>query len=426
MRGVAVLSLLLLLLVAVPGGPAAAHDPLNDLPAPTSVPEAWNVISASIDNIATCLQTGQLKEIAAHVSNCSPALRVLQADAKRRNDQALWDRLEALYYSGDAIITASRQKSDAAPQARGAYDAHRAAVTALARAYPADVVGAQVYVCPMHPLERSLDPATPCPKCSMKLIRRRIPASTTYERPGAPSMKLTATLDHPLKVGEKATVTVNLAKLNGAPVAGGDLLTMHTQKIHLLIIDASLADYHHEHPTPSDKPGEYTFAFVPNRPGPYRIFADVVPGETSVQEYVVTDLPADTRPEPVTDKVTSLAAEVDDYIFSLRFDADAGGKLHTNTPTIGRLTVAAPDGQPFKELEPVMGAFAHLVAFNEDGKTVLHIHPEGPELQNPAVRGGPLLTFKLYAPAAGFYRLYAQTQIAGRPRFARFSVTVEP
>ena len=73
-----------------------------------------------------------------------------------------------------------------------------------------------------------------------------------------------------------------------------------------------------------------------------------------------------------------------------------------------------------------MGAFAHLVAFNQDGKTVLHIHPEGAELQNPAARGGPILNFKLYAPTTGFYRLFAQTQIEGQPRFVRFNLTVEP
>jgi hypothetical protein len=402
---------------------ARAHDPLTDLPAPTSVPEAWNVINQSVANIATCITTRQFKEIDAHVSNCSPALRVLQADAKRQNDKPLYDQLEALYYTGDAIITAARQKEAPAEKASATLATHRAAVDAVAKHYPQDVLNARVYACPMHPLERSLDPATPCPKCAMKLIPRRIPASTTYEKPGAPSMKLTATPDQPLQVGRQVAVTITLAKNDGTPVTRDALLVMHTQKIHLLIIDASLADYHHEHPTPvADKPGTYQFTFTPDRPGPYRIFADVVPAETSVQEYVIGDLQADTKPNPIEDRATNLTSEVDGYKFTLKFPDQ---KLHTNITITGELTVLAPDGQPFKQLQPVMGAFAHMVAFNENARTVLHIHPQGPEPETELARGGPTLQFKLYAPTPGFYRLYAQTQINGQPKFAPFNITVE-
>jgi hypothetical protein len=400
---------------------ARAHDPLLDLPPPNSIPEAWNVITQSIANIEKCLETHQLKEIANHVSNCSPALRVLQADAKGRGDKALYDRLEALYYSGDAIITATRQGDEPVEKGRRALTAHRAALEGVMGNYKPEVLRAVVYACPMHPLERSLDPATPCPKCGMKLIRRRIPASATYEKPGAPSMKLVATADRPLKVGEKATVTVRLSKLDGTPITRADLLVMHTQKIHLLIVDGSLMDYHHEHPAAGERAGEYVFSFTPARPGAYRIFADVVPAETGVQEYVICDIAADTAVMLVERRETRLTSEVDGFVFSMKFDQ----KLTAGRPIEGELTVNAPDSRPFKELEPVMGAFAHLVAFHEDYKTVLHIHPQGQEPQTEQARGGPVLRFKFYAPVAGYYRLYAQVQIMGEQKFAPFDVMIE-
>ncbi|MDB5321912.1 MAG: hypothetical protein JWN40_3543 [Phycisphaerales bacterium] len=362
MPGSVVVVVLTLGLIAA--GVASAHDPLTDLPAPTSVPEAWDVIGQSLANIATCIQTAQFKEIDAHVSNCSPALRVLQADAKRQNDKPLYDQLEALYYSGDAIITAARLKEGAAEKASTALAAHRAAVDAVSKRYAPEVLAARVYACPMHPLERSLDPAAPCPKCAMKLIRRRIPASTTYEKPGAASMKLTAKPDEPLQVGRKATITMTLTKNDGTPVTRDTLLLMHTQKIHLLIIDASLSDYHHEHPTPTAaKPGEYVFAFTPARPGPYRIFADVVPAESSVQEYVIADLPADTPPNPIEDRQTRLLSQVDGFHFAIKF-ATPDQKLRANQPIAGELSVLSPSALPFKQLEPIMGSFAQLVAFN--------------------------------------------------------------
>lgn len=414
----------LLLLFGVWNSATLAHDPLNDLPPPTSAPEAWNVINQSVENVGKCLDTNQLKEITAHVVNCSPAFRFLQGEAKRRNDKGLYDELEKLFYSGDAIITAVRQGEDPVGKGRAALVAHRAALEGVMRHYKPEVLSAQVYACPMHPLERSLDPAAPCPKCGMKLIRRRIPASTTYERPGDPSMKLVAKSDQPLQVGRKATVTVTLSKLDGTPITRRDLLTMHTEKIHLLIVDPSLGDYHHEHPAPTGKAGEYQFSFTPNRPGPYRIFADVVPAETGVQEYVVGDIPAETQPQGIEDKQTRLTSEVDGFNFVLKFDAP-GGRLKAGEPITGELTVLAPDALPYKQLQPVMGAFAHLVAFNEDYKTVLHIHPEGAEPDRPEARGGPTLRFKLYAPVPGYYRLYAQTQIMDEAKFAPFNITVE-
>jgi hypothetical protein len=257
--------------------------------------------------------------------------------------------------------------------------------------------------------------------CSMKLIPRLIPATPTYETPGEPSLKLVAKPPAPLKPGRQATVTVSLSKNDGTPVLRRDLLTMHTEKIHLLIVDASLSDYHHEHPTPAERPGDYAFSFTPAKPGPYRVFADVVPSESSVQEYVIADIPAeDAKGEPIADRETRLESEADGFKFSIKFDAP----LKANEVIGGELSVVAPDGLPFKQLEPVMGAFAHLVAFNEDGRTVLHIHPEGPEPEKAEARGGPALRFKLYAPVAGFYRLYAQVLVKGQGRFAPFNVTV--
>jgi hypothetical protein len=72
-----------------------------------------------------------------------------------------------------------------------------------------------------------------------------------------------------------------------------------------------------------------------------------------------------------------------------------------------------------------MSAFAHIVAFNEDGRTVLHIHPAGAEPTRPEDRGGPAFAFKFYAPVPGFYRVYVQVQIAGAAEFAPFGLNVQ-
>lgn len=73
-----------------------------------------------------------------------------------------------------------------------------------------------------------------------------------------------------------------------------------------------------------------------------------------------------------------------------------------------------------------MAAFAHLVGFYEDGRTVVHLHPAGGEITDAAQRGGPSLDFRFYPPKAGFLRLYVQIQLDGRAVFAPFNLNVEP
>ena len=75
-----------------------------------------------------------------------------------------------------------------------------------------------------------------------------------------------------------------------------------------------------------------------------------------------------------------------------------------------------------KPLEPVLGAFAHIVGFNEDFKTVLHAHPLGDAPKDENARGGPDLEFHIVFPSAGFYKIFVQLKIAGKDLFVPFGV----
>jgi hypothetical protein len=274
----------------------------------------------------------------------------------------------------------------------------------------------------MHPLDRHLNADDKCSVCGMSLIKRHLPASGVYQKPGEPTMKMTFTAP-PLVVGQPATVIMHLAKSDGAPVRLDDLLEMHTKKIHLLINDHSLSDYHHEHPEPTDTAGEYRFTFTPARPGPYRVWADVVPASSSVQEYDIADLPADTTPAPVSDRDTKLSTTVDGRRFDLSFQTN-GAPIRAGETIIGTIYITDTDGKGCASLEPLMGAFAHVVGFSEDGKSVLHIHPYGKDPTGADDRAGPAFAFKFYAPASGFLRLYCQVHIDGHDIFAPFNLNV--
>jgi hypothetical protein len=380
-----------------------------------------------MDNVKALLETNQLEEIAYQVADCSPAIRVLQGHLTEIPDGAALNQpLNNLFGIGGSIILATRERDEPRSKALAAYQAYEVALKEIADHYKPEVVNAQMYICPMHPLDRHLDPAARCGVCAMGLVRRRIAASSVYEKPGQPSMKLVAVADHPLEVGRTASVRVQMSRNDGRPITPDDLLVVHTQKIHLLIVDKSLADYHHVHPTPSTvTPGEYAFTFTPRRPGPYRIWADVVPASSSIQEYLVADLSSEVPGSAIENRQTSLKTTVEGVTYDLSLYTQ-GKPLRVGEVAVGRITLSGPGGAPFTGLEPIMGAFAHIVGFNEDYKTVVHIHPMGNVPARASDRGGPILEFKYYPPAAGFTRLYCQVNIGGESKFAPFGVNVLP
>ena len=168
---------------------------------------------------------------------------------------------------------------------------------AVAPAFDPGAVTAEIYFCPMHPDFLSANPTAHCDKCGMSLARRDIPYSFVYAPPGEPTLRLSLRSDAPPAPGRACHLVARLTQRDGTPVAGSDLLVTHTQPIHLLIVDpAALEDYHHEHPVPTGTPGEYAFSFVPAKATGYRVFADVVPTATGVQEYPSADLPGMAAP----------------------------------------------------------------------------------------------------------------------------------
>lgn len=225
-----------------------------------------------------------------------------------------------------------------------------------------------------------------------------------------------------LKIGEPTTFTLSLVAKNGKPVTLADLQVAHTEKVHLLVVDPSLTDYHHEHPKPGPAAGTYTFAITPRKAGEYQVFTDLLPVATNRQEYAVTRFAVAGTPASV-EKATNRKTTVAGYAFELKFEEEPPAAGH---PHKAWLTVTGPDGKPVTQLEPVMGAFAHLVSFSEDRTEIAHIHPLGQEPGTAAERGGPTLEFQTDFATGGYQKLFAQVQIAGRPLFAPFGIDVTP
>lgn len=226
--------------------------------------------------------------------------------------------------------------------------------------------------------------------------------------------------DIPAAPGHESKLTLVLATMTGKPVGPADLLVQHTRKLHLLVVDPTLNDYQHLHPEPGAVDGEWTFAFTPRLAGTYRVFADFVPVPTGRSLYAGADLPV-TGDVAVNMRILSWDAEVDGYQFQLTPAAPMrAGKSADLTFTVKR-----PAGGAVP-MEPVMGAYAHLVAFDAGNSGFAHLHPNEIEMKPFADPAKLLLTFKITIPNPGLYVIWAQVKIAGREVFAPFWFEVAP
>jgi len=230
---------------------------------------------------------------------------------------------------------------------------------------------------------------------------------------------LILTPDDSLAANKTSHVTAQLRhESDNSPVTDAELKIVHTQKFHLLVVDPTLTDYQHIHPTPGTTPGSYVFSFTPKLAGGYRAWADITPISTGKRQYAMADLgtPSKIGIQPnVAD-----SAIIGNYHFTLEFDQPPT----VGQVSIGTLTVTDDKGQPVTSLNPVMGAFAHIVGFYDDYKTIVHIHPMGAEPTSDTDRGGPKLVFHLEPDRVGFIKLFAQVNLEGHDVFVPFGVNV--
>lgn len=227
--------------------------------------------------------------------------------------------------------------------------------------------------------------------------------------------------------GQEAHFTLTLKTAGGKLIAPEDLLVAHTRKLHLLIIDPWLDDYQHVHPEPGKSPGEWTFAFTPKRAGAYRVFADFTPAATARGLYASVDLAVGDSRLPagltmVMQHELNWAVARDGFQFAVE---PAVQPIRAGQPADLKFTVTRPDGGRVP-LEPVMGAFAHLVAFDEARSGFAHLHPNEIDLTQPPDAVRPVLTFKITIPQPGRYVIWSQVNLGGHEVFAPFWFEVEP
>jgi hypothetical protein len=87
-------------------------------------------------------------------------------------------------------------------------------------------------------------------------------------------------------------------------------------------------------------------------------------------------------------------------------------------PVAFSLTNAAT-GKPIRDLQPWLGAMAHLMLIHENGESFVHSHPDETDPRNG--RNGTI-TFLCRLPRPGLYKGWVQFKRAGKIETAPFVV----
>ncbi|MEO0797279.1 MAG: hypothetical protein AAFX93_19165 [Verrucomicrobiota bacterium] len=218
-----------------------------------------------------------------------------------------------------------------------------------------------------------------------------------------------------LFAGQTVNVTLSVATKGGRPISAQELAITHTELMHVLVVDADRNDYFHVHPEPVGLSGDWQFEFTPQVAGRYQIFAEFVPSKT--RQVVIAEGGLNIEPAGTPGFNHSSSSLPTGWTAELVADPSVPS---VNQDSRLMLKISRSDGEP-AILEPVMGAWAHLVAFDEELRGFAHLHPKytGKE-KNPS----PELEFVLNTHIPGSYRIWAQVKVDGIERFIPFTVNV--
>jgi hypothetical protein len=283
-----------------------------------------------------------------------------------------------------------------------------------------DADGTDAYWCPMHPGVRS-GTTGKCPICSMDLV------------PVLPSVAGEFRMDVTVIAGAHGRglsgLQLRLSDPAGTPASG--FVTVHEKALHLFVVGRDLEYFAHVHPEAAGN-GRFVVSHQAP-PGEYVIIADFLPANgTSQMLHRAVATPGLNRPAavaaatPRADISDASAAESGNQTWGSAEKTVDGVRIRLEAADLigGRIALLrfhlfnAGDGTPVADLEPFLGAPAHMLMATSTLTDAVHGHPEETD---PATS---VITFKPMMPPPGVAKLWLQFQRHGRITTVPFVIGV--
>lgn len=224
-------------------------------------------------------------------------------------------------------------------------------------------------------------------------------------------LTLDVDLSQKLKKGETAEVRLTLKDRDGKGVGPDALEEVHTKKVHALLIDESLSDYVHAHPEPGKEAGQWVFSFTPKTAHGYKLWLDLKQANQEGGKVAASLVGAEPCKAPCVDQTLSNKAKVGDVSARLFIDKP---RLRAGASYKAMLYLSGADGEPLANIEPIMGAYSHIVGFAPGLKGVTHMHPMGLDPKSGRDRTSSPVTFLVEPQEEGFMKLFVQVKAGGK------------
>jgi hypothetical protein len=226
-----------------------------------------------------------------------------------------------------------------------------------------------------------------------------------------------------VRAGEPAELRIRLAARQTPNTPVKEFDRVHEQLMHVIIVSRDLGYFDHVHPDFNPDTGTFRLRYTFPAGGEYQIFSDATPKSAGTQVLVsplrvqgaaAATAPGLTPSEPLQASADGVTIEISPRTTPLKARSD---QMLTMTFTAG--------GRPVSDIQPWLGAMAHLVLIHEDAATFVHSHPQ--EAVPPAGQPKPhVLNFYARFPKPGLYKGWAQFQRGGTVHTAPFVVRVAP
>lgn len=227
------------------------------------------------------------------------------------------------------------------------------------------------------------------------------------------------------KAGEPVQLVFTIRDFFGRAVP--NLQIEHTKPMHLMVVSRDLAEFDHIHPEPV--PGSvfrvpHTFAHG----GHYRLFADYTPiGAANRIEAFDLNVAGPPRAQVPPIPTTTWNVSLD----GLKMVMTTDKPLHTGDDITFMVTISdAATGAPVRNLQPYLGAWAHIAIVSEDTQDFLHVHPAEEPGQSAAIyRGGPtpnVIRMQTGFRRPGVYKMWVQVQRGNKVIGVPFIYRVAP